>query len=115
VSEQELRERREREAERGAEAEGLGAKEELDDGGGTTAVPTHALFRGIGRRGVRGRVMFFSFVLLLSPLFFPSRFSLVRNYYFSGEAWAEGKRGACKSRRARTADRKRTVHNLAMI
>jgi len=90
VSEWERRERRERGEEREVEAEELGAAGELGVGGGATAVPTHAPLHGIRRGGVGlwGR--------------FPLSFSLSLFCYFLGvldifvgQAWAEGKMGAC--------------------
>jgi len=75
VPEWELREHREREEEQEAEAEELG-------GGGTAAVPAHALLHGIGRRRVGdGR---FSFVTFLCGF-------LGAHLIFLGQAWAEGK------------------------
>ena len=55
-------ERREREEERRAEAEVLGAREELG-GAGTVTVPSHPPLHGIGRRGLGdgGAFLFVSF------------------------------------------------------
>jgi len=69
ASECELWERREREEGREAEAAALGAADELGGRGGAAIVPTHPIVHGIGRRGVEGRRVHFSFVFpLLLPL-----------------------------------------------
>ena len=73
VWEWELRKLRGRQEERRAGTEALGNED--------PAVPTHALFPGICRRGVWER---FSFVFRLKS-------SLVHIYSFSGQVWAEGK------------------------
>jgi len=78
VSEWELRDRREREEEREAEG-GIGCR------GGTAAVPTHAPPHGIGRGGVGDGSR--------SPFILSFVLSLI--YSLLGQAWAEGKRGAC--------------------
>jgi len=60
--------------------------------GGATAVPTHAFFHGIRRRGIRGRAVL-SFVSLLSSTFvrLPFLYNLLGAHIIFGQAWTEGK------------------------
>ena len=94
VSEWELRERMEREEERGAETEALGAEVEVGDGEEPPLfhpTPVH----GVGWRGVGDGHTFPS----VFPLLFPWRV-----LSSPGQAWAEGKGALATSRLARTAD-----------
>jgi len=86
VSEWELQERWEREEEREVKAEELGAEGEL--GGGAEPPRSYHPPRSWHRRKrIRGWATF--------PLLFPLCFYSARFYFLSGQAWAEGKRGAC--------------------
>ena len=96
MSEWELRERREREEGKRAEAEELGHGESWVPGR-SYAVPAHARFQGIHRS--RGRVCIsLSFVFISRSRFpmyvFSFTISLVCIYPFSGQACG-GQRGAC--------------------
>ena len=88
TSVRELRERKEREEGQEAEAEELGAAEGSGTGEEPTAVLTHALLHGIGRRGVgrRGALSFISFPLSSSFGAFIS---------FLGTGLGGGQREAC--------------------
>jgi len=106
ASEWGLRERREREEERSADAEELGAR---GGGGGTAAVPTHAFLHGVRRKGRvgdgPGGGAWYSLWALSSRLSFQPRFHCLSHtllchflcnfldtlYIFLGQAWSEGK------------------------
>jgi len=85
ASEWELRECRGLEGEREAVAVALGAAGGLGCRGGAAAVPAHALFHGIGRRGVGDGPRF----LLLFLSLFPWCASIL------GAGLGGGQRGAC--------------------
>jgi len=73
---------------------------------GDSTVPPHAGLHCVGRRRLDSFI--FPFICL--------RIFLGAPHIFLGQAWAEGeKRCLQRTATARTADRKRTVHNLTMI